>query len=70
MAIGEVPSNQFLFLEAMSDRVTAEQQRKEEQDAMAPARNTSPVSEGLTWAEQWIQDSRGGLTMSPRTEGF
>ena len=56
--------------EAMSDRESAEQQRKEEQDAMAAARDPSLVSEELIRTGQWIKDTRGVLTMSPRTEGF
>ena len=36
-----------LFSEAMSDRVTTGQQRKEEHDAMVPLRHRSPVSEEL-----------------------
>ena len=31
---------------------------------MAPVRDFSPVSEAVIGTEQWIQDTRGGLTMS------
>ena len=58
------------FSEAMSDKVTAGQQRKEEQNAMALTRDTSPISEELIRTGQWIQDTRGELTTSPQTEGF
>ena len=46
------------FPEAMSDRVTIDQQRKEEQNAMALVRDNSPVSEELLRTGQWIQDTR------------
>ena len=51
------------FSEAMSDCVTADQQRREEQNAMAL---NSPISEELIRTGQWIQDNRGELT-SPQT---
>ena len=54
------------FSEAISERVTAEQQHKEDQDAMAPVRDPSPVSEELIRTEQLIQDTRGGSTKAPR----
>ena len=56
----------------MYDRVSSEQQRKEKQDAMAPARDSLPVSDELIRTGQRIQDTRGGdgLTMSPRAEWF
>ena len=37
---------------------------------MAPARDTSPVSEEFIPTEQGIQDTRGGLTTSSHNEGF
>ena len=54
---------------AMSDSVTVDQQRREEQDAMALNRENSPVSEELIRTGQWIQDNRGEL-VSPQTAGF
>ena len=54
------------FSEAMSDRVTADQQRREEQNAMAW---NSPLSEELLRTGQWVQDNRGELT-SPQTAGL
>ena len=54
------------FSEAMSDCVTADQQRREEQNAMAL---NSPLSEDLIRTRQWIQDNRGELT-SPQTAGL
>ena len=47
------------FSEAMSDRVTADQQRREEQNAMAL---NSSLSEELIRTGQWVQDNRGELT--------
>ena len=52
--------------EAMSDCVTADQQRREEQNAMAL---NSTLSEELIRTGQWIQDNRGELT-SPQTAGL
>ena len=46
----------------MSDRVIVDQERREEQHAMAFNRDDSPVSEELIRTGQWIQDYRGGLT--------
>ena len=54
------------FSEAMSVRVTADQQRREEQNAMAL---NSPLSEELIRTVQWIQDNRRALT-SPQTAGL
>ena len=54
------------FSEAMSDCVTADQQRREEQNAMAL---NSPMSEDLIRTGQWVQDNRGELT-SPQTAGL
>ena len=54
------------FSEAMSDCVTADQQRREEQNAMAL---NSPLSEELIRTGQWIQDNRDELT-SPQTAGL
>ena len=54
------------FSEAMSDCVTADQQRREEQNAMAL---NSPLSEELIRTGQWIQDNRGELT-SLQTAGL
>ena len=54
------------FSEAMSDCVTNDQQRREEQNAMAL---NSPLSEELFRTGQWIQDNRGELT-SPQTTGL
>ena len=52
----------------MFDRVTTEQQQKKKQKAMALARESSPVSEELICTEQWIQYTRGGVTM-PKISG-
>ena len=52
----------------MSDRVIADQQRKEEQSAMTLVRDDSPVSEELRTG-QCIQDPRSGLA-SPQTGGI
>ena len=52
--------------EAMSDSVTVDQQRREDQNAMALI---SPVSEELIRTGQWIQDNRGELA-SPQTAGL
>ena len=52
--------------EAMSDSVTVDQQRWEEQNAMAL---NSPVSEEPIRTGQWIQDNRGEV-VSPQTTGF
>ena len=57
------------FSEAMSDNVTVDQQRWEEQNAMAMNRDRSPVSEELIRTGQCIQDNRGEL-VSPLTAGF
>ena len=54
------------FSEAMSGSVTVDQQRREEQNAMALS---SPVSEELIRNGQWIQDTRGELA-SPQRAGF
>ena len=54
------------FSAALSDCVTADQQRREEQNAMAL---NSPLSEELIRTGQWIQDNRGELT-SPQTAGL
>ena len=54
------------FSEAMSDCVTADQQRREEQNAMTLNRGDSPVSNELIRTGQWIQDNRGEL-VSPQT---
>ena len=54
------------FSEAMSNSVTVDQQRLEEQNAMAL---NSPVSEELIRTGQWIQDNRGELA-SPQTAGL
>ena len=53
----------------MSDCVTADQQRREEQNAMTLNREDSPVSNELIRTGQWIQDNRGEL-VSPQTAGF
>ena len=53
------------FSEEMSDSVTVDQQRREEQNDMALH---SPISEELIRTRQWIQDTRGELA-SPRTAG-
>ena len=58
------------FSEAMSDKVTIDQQRKEEQNAMALVRDNSPASEELLRTGQWIQDTRSGLATSPQMGGF
>ena len=57
------------FSEAMSDCVTADQQRREEQNAMTLNRGDSPVSNELIRTGQWIQDNRGEL-VSPQTTEF
>ena len=57
------------FSEAMSDCVTADQQRRDEQNAMTLNRGDSPVSNELIRTGQWIQDNRGEL-VSPQTAGF
>ena len=57
------------FSEAMSDCVTADQQRREEQNAMTLNREDSPVSNELIRTGQWIQDNRGEL-VSPQIAGF
>ena len=54
------------FSEAMSDCVTADQQWREEQNAMAL---NSHLSEELIRTGQWIQDNRGELT-SPQMAGL
>ena len=53
----------------MSDSVTVDRQRREEQNAMVLSRDSSPVSEELIRTGQWIQDNRGEL-VSPQTAGF
>ena len=53
----------------MSDRVSIDQQRKEEQNAMALVRDNSLVPEELLGTGQWIQDARSGIA-SPQTGGF
>ena len=58
----------FSFSEAMSDRVTVDQQRREEQNAMDVIRDDSPVLEEFIRTGQWIQANRGELT-SPQTNG-
>ena len=63
MAICGIIVNWFLLSEAMSDSVTVDQQRREEQNAMAL---NSPVSEELIRTGQWIQGNRGELP-SPQT---
>ena len=50
--------------EAIYDRVTVDQQRREEQNAIALNRDSSPVSEELIRTGQCIQDNRGKLTPS------
>ena len=65
-----VTNSSFSESEAMSDRVTIDQQRREEQNAMILVRDNSPVSEELLGTGQWIQDTRGGLTTSLQTGGF
>ena len=50
----------------MSDSVTADQQRREDRNAMAL---NSPVSEELIRTGQWIQDNRGELA-SPLMAGL
>ena len=57
------------FSEAISDCVTADQQRREEQNAMTLYRGDSPVPNELIRTGQWIQDNRGEL-VSPQTAGF
>ena len=57
------------YSEAMSDTVTVDQQRREEQNVMALNRGCSPVSEELIGTGQWIHDNRGELA-SPQTAGF
>ena len=54
------------FSEAMKDCVTADQQRRAEQNAMAL---NSLLSEELTRTGQWIQDNRGEL-ISSQTAGL
>ena len=54
------------FSEAMSDCITADQQRREEQNAMAL---NSTLTEELIRTGQWIQDNRGEMT-SPQTVGL
>ena len=71
VSLRERPSTKSLstgssFSEAMSDCVTADQQRREEQNATAL---NSPLSEELIRTGQWIQDNRGELT-SPQTAGL
>ena len=53
------------FSEAMSDCVTADQQRQEEQNDMA---FNSPMSEELNRTGQWIQDDRGELASHQAAE--
>ena len=50
------------FSEEMSDRVTVDQQRREEQNAMTLNRDDSPVSEEFIPTGKWIQNNGGGLT--------
>ena len=57
------------FSEAMSDCVSADQQRREEQNAMALNRENSPVSDEYIRTGQWIQDNRGELA-SPQTASY
>ena len=52
------------FSEEMSDRVTVDQQRREEQNAMALNRDDSAVSEEFIRTGGWIQNNRGELTSS------
>ena len=47
------------FSEEMSDRVTVDQQRKEEQNAMALNREDSPVSEEFIRTGEWFQNNGG-----------
>ena len=65
LKIQEWPFVRFLvsgspFSGAMSDRVTTEQQLKEEQADMTPERVHSPISEELFRTEQWLQEMRAG----------
>ena len=53
----------------MSDRVSIDQQRKEEQNAKALVRDNSLVPEELLGTGQWIQDARSGIA-SPQTGEF
>ena len=64
------PVTNSTFSEAMSDKVTVEQQRKEESNAIALIRDTSPVSEELLRTGQWIQDTRSRLRSSPEIGWF
>ena len=57
------------FPEAMSDKVTIDQQRKEEQNAMVLVRDNSPSSEELLRTGQWIQIKILGAT-SPQLDWF
>ena len=71
VSLTEWPSTESLvtgssFSEAMSESVTVDQQRREEQNAMDLS---SRVSEELIRTRQWVQDNRGEL-MSPQTAGF
>ena len=50
------------FSEEMSDGVTVDQQRREEQNAMALNRDDSPVSEEFIRTGKWIQNNGGELT--------
>ena len=63
MATYEVIIDWFPFSEAMNDCVTADQQRREEQNAVAL---NSPLSEELIRTGQWIQDNRGELASNGR----
>ena len=49
----------------MSDCVTREQQRTEEEAAMTSERNCSPTSEEQLRTQQWIEDLRAGQDPSP-----
>ena len=74
LSIREWPSGKYLvtssyFSEAMCDRVSIDQQRKEEQNVMTFVRDNSPVSEEFLRTGQWIQVTRSGLA-SPQTVGF
>ena len=53
----------------MCDKVTIDQQRKEEQNAMTLVRDNSPVSEEFLRTGQWIQDIRSEVA-SPPTGGY
>ena len=48
----------------MSDRVTVDQQRREEQNAMALNRDGSPVLEKFIRTGKWIQNNGGELKSS------